>query len=404
MRITIVLFLLALVNPAWAETFPVNSDGTITCPDATTDTILWLGDDQFSACNDDWDFTGGQVTGTLVIPPPPPPPPPPSAIALLPDAHEWTDLGPVLETGPPGSSDAVFGGAAPCGLVKRDDGVFVLYYVGAGGLRPDGQPAYRQLHAATATDDLVFTKAPNNPILTYIDEPAAGATGETGIFSCAPMIDEAGIIWLYVSTLVEYTPGGVHGDIQLANCGLDGLTCGTQPNLVMIVNHGNPDYVGSYDETQALGAYCIVDGTCVLLMGPEVRPKWGLAWASGPSPMDMTASDWMVESRNTAHAGGDPIPLGDGNMAIFVLNKPRGDVHVRAFPEDDPGAVSGVQKTYNWSDSDDPATCHLGVANMTTYLDRDNARWIMIHIDGCWDSINQTPTGMRIRTAPLRVQ
>lgn len=215
---------------------------------------------------------------------------------------DWRDLGVALTAGREGSWDAVLAGAfSPCEAV-RFRGRYLLYYVGASGLRDDGGPANRALGVAVSEDGRIFRKWAENPVLT---RQGRGANrDEEGIFSCAALVD-GDTLWLWYAGLVEAGPEAVNSHVMLARSG-DGLRF---EKLGTVISAHDGSVWNSGNELFPLGAWR--DGDWHLLYGSKGRVgDWLVGRASGPRPDRLGRTGPALDMRPARVFGGGVVQRG----------------------------------------------------------------------------------------------
>lgn len=276
-----------------------------------------------------------------------------------------------------------FAGLSPCALIETA-GEFRLYYIQGDGLRADGEPANRALHLAASGDGLNFS--PLGTVISHKSFAPGADTGESGVFSAAPFVDEAGAFgpagrtYMYVGAMHEFAPGQVNNDVKIFTSD-DGLNF-TGRGIVLA--HDDPNVTNSADEISPLGVFLRAsDGKLVLFYQSEGSgsPAWSpnVAVLSGPFTAESTVNvkiDGSPAGANTSSNGGMPVIFGNGVGAVAV-----GPAHGAAlvdwhtFLEDTPDF---------WTlDHTDPAS---DIGSFTTSL--IGGRWYRARHTADWPAVN----------------
>ena len=303
----------------------------------------------------------------------------------IPEADDWTERGIALVAGPEGSWDArLYGQISPCTVIRKGDTYF-LYYVGADGDRTtDGGPAHRALGVATSPDGIHYTKFAGNPILTYLPH----INQEEGIFSAGSALDtNRDILIYYGSSLAQNaTTESVQGNVALARSH-DGLHF-TKEGEAFTWN--DPRVWGQGDELSPLGSFIEGDKYYVFYSARSPQASWGLGLASGDGPTHFTKFDKVQDEARDIIGGGDPVQIGSGRIALFLVKDFKSNViEVMTAPVDHPENLSKPVRTY--------PMFPLRYRHTAIWLDRQRKTWFMYQATDRKEDGNQ----IIVRTAPM---
>jgi hypothetical protein len=285
----------------------------------------------------------------------------PGEIAI-PTAEQWTDCGPVLRAGGPGSWDhLLYGGFA--GSALRKDGRILLYYQGAYGHRQGGDetPLRRSIGLAVSDDGFHFEKHPDNPVLTWLpnDGPEEGAAAGTAT------LDEQGRVVLFYGANTDSGPMTVNADVRVARSA-DGVRF---EELGIVLDHGSPDVWASGDELYPLAV--LRDGARWVVYyvpsGPH-RGVLGVAWGEGPETLAETARVRGSFGRRVGAWGmGSVARVGPRSWALFTNRVHEGIFEVHFVDAADPARLAAPSRRFAF----DPPL------HATVLLDDDRGRWLL---------------------------
>jgi hypothetical protein len=286
----------------------------------------------------------------------------------VPQMEEWTDYGPILETGAEGEWDFMWAGLTPASVVKRD-GVYYFYYVAADGYRSfDDGPRHRAVGVATSLDGIVYTKYQGNPIMTH--RPYNGE--EEGANSAGVTLDENGRF------VMVYGAAKGPGEYIVA----DGRFAYSEDGFVFedagqSLYHCNLRLYGAGDELFPI-AVIQIDGRWVVYYYPNgirgTERTLGAAW--GPA-LDRLENSTMVLN---AGSGGIPVDtwgniivLDDETLLFFNqrLWWPDTFVEVRVASPQTPYHLSEPVARYDIPD----------LKRGVVFLDQERRTWFMYYND-----------------------
>ena len=307
-----------------------------------------------------------------------------SAKAPIPAQGDWVDQGVALQAGGEGTWDArMYGQISPSAVVRKD-GTWFLYYVGADGDRKtDGGPRHRALGVATSTDGIHFAKHPGNPVVTHLPH----GNEEEGVFSTGALIAPSGEVVLHYGAIwaANATTESVQGNVALARS-TDGLTFSDEGT---VLSWQDPAVWGSGDELIPLGTWHSGPSWGLLYVAKGGGASWDLAVATGSS---MSTLDWTAPLLTTHDVigGGDPVPLGDGTYAVFVVRSfEQNLIEVYTLDPASPGSLQGPVQTYTMFP---PRYRHTVVT-----LDAESQTWFM------YQSTDRAEDGNHIRVRTAKV-
>lgn len=296
----------------------------------------------------------------------------------VPQQADWTDYGPVLESGSLGDWDFQLWGAFAASAVKRD-GTFYLYYQGSCCYRiVDDSVTWRAIGVASSPDGINFAKHPSNPVITWFPN----GSGEEGAVSSAVELDPLGNVVLFYGANSEESFTTVNSDGRLA-ISADGLAFSDQG---VVIDHSDPQVWGSGDELFPVAAfeeagqwqvYYIPNGT------PQARTL-GVAWGPAREQLDSSAA---------ARSGGSAIPawgtagaarLGEDSWALFINDVRARRLEVRGVSAVAPDQLSAPLATYQFPD----------FRQATVVLDQPTRTWFMYYR-------NQDSSRYGVKLAPL---
>lgn len=288
----------------------------------------------------------------------------------IPASSDWTDVGIILEQGPPGTWDTNFKGMISPSTVIKKNGTYFLYYIGADGFRADGGPSNRKLGVATSKDGINFTKYSGNPVLEATNQ----TNSDAGIFSAGAMLDDNGDILLYYSDC----DGIVNCDVRLA-ISSDGINF-TDGGVAL---HWNSDIWGGGDELIPLGAYKYSGNYYVYYIAQSASTLWDLGVAWGSQRTNLTNSKAVLTEGSYVIGGANPMWLSPDQIALFILRDfSTRTVEVRTTTPDAPELLSSPVTTYNFSD----------LTHMCIFHDNDTNTTFMYYLNGTFDAIRAKVT------------
>ena len=196
----------------------------------------------------------------------------------VPQPEEWTDYGTILTAGEQGEWDRYLYGAFAATAIKKD-GVYLLYYQGAGGLRDaDETVTGRAIGVATSLDGINFTKYAGNPIVTW----SPTGNGEEGAVSSGAALEDGKVV-LYYGANSEESALKINADARLATSE-DGFHFVDEG---VVLDHSDGDVWGSGDELFPIIAFTEAGRWYVYYLpnGVLVQRRLGVAWGDAPDQL-----------------------------------------------------------------------------------------------------------------------
>lgn len=307
-----------------------------------------------------------------------------AATVVLPEPGDWTDLGPVLDTGPFGAWDALMEGITPSAIVRRD-GRFLLYYVGSHDYIADTAnvgPAGRALGVATSDDGLTWTKAASNPVIAYspTDNPEEGAV------SAGMVVDAGGRLLAYYGANAAERSSAilVNADVRLATSG-DGIDF---RDAGRVLRHDDRRAWGGGDELHAVLALRAGSRYFLYYVPNGSREAGRLGYCVGASPTSLDVCGPVRSGSNPVPARGpsSAVPVGDDHWAVFVSN--RGTLHAYVVAAACPAAFGPPLAAYD-----------VG-SNSVVTLDRERRTWFMYYDRWTHVGVKVAPDGPPDTTPP----
>lgn len=249
-----------------------------------------------------------------------------SILALLPMDDDWTDVGVVLDTGPPGSWDLIMEGITPSSIVRRED-TYYLYYVGADEYIADLEnvgPAHRAVGVAMSKDGLHWTKSDANPVLTF----SSSGNPEEGAVSVSVLLDDDGRFLAFYGANIasDLRTSHVAADVRLATS-RDGVWFEGDD---IVIDHARRSVWGHGDEIHATFARKR-DGSYYVYYVPNGSPQrghLGCCWGTDPASLNDCAPVLGESGPARSRGSTSAVSLADDVVALFVCDRGEVAVHL----------------------------------------------------------------------------
>jgi hypothetical protein len=305
----------------------------------------------------------------------------------IPSQSDWVDYGPIFSAGELGEWDYQLFGGFTASAIKKE-GVFYLYYQGASGYRtaPDETVTWRAIGVATSPDGINFTKADNNPVITWFPNE----NGEEGAVSAGTALDSAGNIVIHYGANIELDESSVNADVRAA-ISPDGLKF---TDFGTVIRHDDRDIWGSGDEIFPIltihdnGQWYVY----YLPNGVIESGFLGVAWGD--------SFDNLTKSKRT-RAGFLPVQgwgsgsyakIAPDNYAIFVNNIRKGTIQAYLMSLKNPAKLSRPVETYRFEE----------VFQASIYLDEETRTWFMFYRGSDYYGVKMAPAGEKDLSPPTR--
>jgi hypothetical protein len=283
---------------------------------------------------------------------------------LIPEQTDWVDHGPIFEAGGEGEWDYLLYGGFTVSVLKKD-GIFYLYYQGASGYRtsPDETVTGRAIGVATSQDGINFTKAENNPVLTW----SPTGNGEEGAVSAGAALNSDGNVVIHYGANTAINASSVNADGRVA-VSSDGINFS---DLGIVLKHDDPAIWGSGDEIFPILSIHDNDQWFVYYLpnGILQSGRLGVAWGED--------FDHLTQS-SRARAGLKPVEgwgtgsaaeISPGEYVIFLNNIRKGTIQAYLMSPTDPAKLSLPVQTYRFDE----------VQQASIYLDKETRTWFMFY-------------------------
>ena len=294
----------------------------------------------------------------------------------IPEQSEWVDYGSVFEAGLEGDWDYLLYGGFTVSVVKKD-GVFYLYYQGASGYRtsPDETVTGRAIGVATSQDGTDFTKAEDNPVLTW----SPNGNGEEGAVSAGTALDANENIIIHYGANSEINDSLVSADVRAA-VSSDGRNF---KDLGAVIQHDDPAIWGSGDEIYPILSIHENDQWIVYYIpNGVVESGWlGVAWGEDLDNFSKSSwtRSWLLPVKGWGT--GSYAEISPGIYAIFINNIRKGTIRAYLMSPENPARLSLPVRTYRFGE----------VKQACIYLDKEAKTWFMFYRADDYYGVKMTP-------------